>query len=322
MHNAPARTVDEVQPAEEEEGHWRRVLHGALGAVDVAGPDDRRSGAIRTFRLSHVKVATIEGVALRLCRSQPSAAREDGLLVVMLVVSGTAVVEQDERQVRLAPGDMVFYDSARPVSLEFPDQFRVKLLVLPRRLIGLREEHLRRIIATAIRPDTAMGPMAAGFVTHLVDSAADCPAPAAVALACGAIDLLSLLAEELVALRSPASAGPDRLPEIKRFIELHLRDPDLTPQTVAHANAISVRYLHKLFRADGDTAGQWIQRCRLQKCRGELAGPDATRRSIAAVAHQWGFTSASHFSRAFRSLYGISPAEWRDPGGKVPGVTG
>ncbi|MER6538888.1 helix-turn-helix transcriptional regulator [Streptomyces sp900105755] len=83
---------------------------------------------------------------------------------------------------------------------------------------------------------------------------------------------------------------------------------------MARADSISVRYLHKLFQADSGTIGQWIRRCRLQKCRSELAGLDATRRSISAVAHRWGFTSASHFSRAFRSLYGISLADWRDPG--------
>ncbi|MFD1277666.1 helix-turn-helix domain-containing protein [Streptomyces kaempferi] len=162
-----------------------------------------------------------------------------------------------------------------------------------------------------------MGSLVAAFLTQLVDTAADCPAVTGVPLASSAIDLLGLLAEEQVGLRSHASAGLDRLLEIKRFIEQNINDPDLTPQTVARANSISVRYLHKLFQADGGTAGQWIQRCRLQKCRSELAGLDATKRSISGVAHRWGFTSASHFSRAFRSLYGISPAEWRDPSVKL-----
>ncbi|MEE4542601.1 helix-turn-helix domain-containing protein [Streptomyces sp. V4-01] len=318
---APARTPNEAQAArrsaDTSPGHWHRALHGTLGAVDVAVPYEQHSGTVRTYRLSHVKVATVEGSAMRLWRARPPVTGGDGLLVVMLVVSGAAVVEQDGRRVFLDPGELVFYDTARPVSLEFRGPFCVKLIVVPRRLVGLRDGHLRRISATAIRPDTTMSVMAAGFLVHLVDTAANCPAPAGVPLANSAIDLLSLLAEELVSLRSPSPANPDRLPAVKEFIERHISDPDLTPQRVARANAISVRYLHKLFQADGDTPGQWIQRRRLQKCRGELAGLDATKRSIAGVARQWGFTSASHFSRAFRSLYGITPAEWRDPGVKV-----
>ncbi|SEN89025.1 helix-turn-helix domain-containing protein [Actinacidiphila rubida] len=323
MHRAPAEPADDVASmavlsSGQERGHWRRALHHTLGAVEVAGPCGRYPGAVRTFRLGHVKVATIEGGAMRLRRAQPPATGDDGLLVVMVMVSGAAVVEQDGRSVSLQPGDLVLYDTSRPVSLGFPDPFCVKLLVVPRRLIGLRDEQLRRILTTAIRPDTTVSSMAAGFLVHLVDAAANCPAPTAVPLASSAIDLLSLLlAEELGNLRQPTSANLDRLPAIKEFIERHINDPDLTPQTVAHANSISVRYLHKLFQADGDTPGQWIQRCRLQKCRGELAGLHATKRSIAGVARQWGFTSASHFSRAFRSLYGITPAEWRDTGVKA-----
>jgi AraC-like DNA-binding protein len=329
MHSAPARTVNAFQagrPAgdsavptgEQRESHWLRALHGTLGAVDVASPYEQYAGAVRTFRLGHVKVATIEGGAMRLRRARPPAARDAGLLVVMLVVRGAAVVEQDGRRVLVTSGELVFYDTAQPVSLEFPDEFCVKLIVVPRRLIGLRDEHLLRILTTAIRPDTTVSAMAAGFLIHLVDTAAHCPEPTGAPLASSAIDLLSLLAEELVSLRSPASANLDRLQQIKTFIEHHINDPDLTPQTVASANAISVRYLHKLFQAEGDTPGQWIQRRRLHKCRGELAGLDATRRSISGVARQWGFTSPSHFSRAFRSLYGITPAQWRGPTAKAP----
>ncbi|WP_162468009.1 helix-turn-helix domain-containing protein [Streptomyces adustus] len=306
-----------AEPTPRGAGHWRQALHSTLGVVDVAVPDGRDVEAVRAFRLGHLKLATAEGGGMRLARVRQPIEEDGGLLVVILVDRGAAVVEQDDRQVFLKPGEMVFYDLARPMSLEFPDPFRVKLLVLPRQLIGLREDQLHRITATSIRPDATMSSLVAAFLTHLVDTAADLPAATGVPLASSAIDLLTLLAEEHLSLSSQASAGLDRLLEIKRFIEQNIKDPDLTPQAVAHANSISVRYLHKLFRADGGTVGQWIQRCRLQKCRSELAGLDATRRSISAVAHQWGFTSAPHFSRAFRSLYGISPAEWRDPGAKL-----
>ncbi|MDX2681609.1 AraC family transcriptional regulator [Streptomyces sp. NY05-11A] len=40
-------------------------------------------------------------------------------------------------------------------------------------------------------------------------------------------------------------------------------------------------------------------------------------RTIAAVAGRWGFLSAAHFSRVFRSAYGLSPREWRDIAGHV-----
>ncbi|WP_405752734.1 AraC family transcriptional regulator [Streptomyces sp. NBC_00012] len=31
------------------------------------------------------------------------------------------------------------------------------------------------------------------------------------------------------------------------------------------------------------------------------------------MAHRWGFSSPSHFSRTFRGAYGMSPSEWQSP---------
>ncbi|MER6538880.1 helix-turn-helix domain-containing protein [Streptomyces sp900105755] len=298
------------------EGSWHQALHSTLGVVDAAVPDGRPEGTIRTFQLGHLRLATLEGDALRLRMAPRPIPQGDDFLVVMLMDTGVATVEQDDHRAVLPPGAMVFTDMARPRALEFTDSFRAQFLVLSRRLIGLREDQFDRLVVTPIRPDTTMSSLGAAFLAQLVDTAADCPEAAGMSLTRSAIDLLALLAEEQLSLWSQTSPGPDRLLQIKKFVEQHIDEPDLTPQTIARANSISVRYLHKLFQADGETVGQWIQRCRLQKCRSELAGLDATKRSISAVAHRWGFTSASHFSRAFRSLYGISPAEWRDPGRK------
>ena len=34
-------------------------------------------------------------------------------------------------------------------------------------------------------------------------------------------------------------------------------------------------------------------------------------RPVAAVAARWGFVDAAHFSRAFKTTYGVSPSEYR-----------
>jgi AraC-like DNA-binding protein len=64
------------------------------------------------------------------------------------------------------------------------------------------------------------------------------------------------------ALFAARSGRADRLPaawverdlspllvRIHRYIERNLRDPDLSPRTIAAAQHISVRYLQKLFRS-------------------------------------------------------------------------
>jgi AraC-like DNA-binding protein len=110
------------------------------------------------------------------------------------------------------------------------------------------------------------------------------------------------------------AGGPDGdrglLPRIRTYIEEHLMEPDLSPEVIARAHHISVRYLHKLFQNDGTTVSQWVRRRRLEACRVEL-GRSHRRFTVAAVANRWGFGSASHFSRTFRGAYGMSPREWQ-----------
>ncbi|MBF9066705.1 helix-turn-helix transcriptional regulator [Streptacidiphilus sp. NEAU-YB345] len=132
-------------------------------------------------------------------------------------------------------------------------------------------------------------------------------------LARSAAELVATLAADcasrLVADARPATQSLfDRITD---SIESTLGDPDLGPQAIADQNGVSLRYLHQLFQRQGTTVGRWIRSRRLDAARRELARPDALRREVSAVAARWGFTSASHFSRAFRETYGISPVQWR-----------
>lgn len=128
------------------------------------------------------------------------------------------------------------------------------------------------------------------------------------------VDLLGVLADERLGRTSTDTPGGNRalLLRIQAFIDRHIADPDLTPQAIARAHQISLRYLHKLFESEDATVGRYIQRRRLEECRRDLAR-HAHGSTIAAVAHRWGFISAAHFSRVFRAAYGLSPVNGATP---------
>lgn len=310
-------------PTHQRLEYWRAALSQAFAAVDIDVPDEVCSGSIRTSRLGHLQIATVEGDPLWARRTPRLIARgKDQQLVVKLLVRGVAKVEQDSREVHLHPGEIVLCDMARPLRMEFPHPFQTKSLVLPRRLLGLGEFDLQRLTATPIRPDTMVGSLLSPFLTQLVDTAATYPSATGEVLARHVVDLLTVLVAERLHREAgdTPSAARVLLPRIQVFIDRHLADPDLTPEAIARAHQISVRYLHKLFQTEDVTVSRWIQRRRLQECRRELARREAAGRTIAAVARQWGFTSAAHFSRVFRDAYGLSPAEWRDSAARAPRV--
>jgi len=310
-------------PTHQRLAYWRAALSQTFAAVDIAVPDEVCSGSIRTSRLGHLQVATVDGGPLWARRTPRLIAQDkDQQLIVKLLVRGVARVEQDAHEVDLRPGEIVICDMARPLRMAFPHPFRTKSLVLPRRLLGLGESDLQRLTATPIRPDTTVGSLLSPFLTQLVGTAATYPSATGEVLARHVVDLLTVLVGERLHPETGDTPNATQvlLPRIQVFIDRHLADPDLTPDAIARAHQISVRYLHKLFQTEDVTVSRWIQRRRLQECRRELARREAAGRTIAAVARQWGFTSAAHFSRVFRDAYGLSPAEWRDSAARVPRV--
>ncbi|MGW2562704.1 helix-turn-helix transcriptional regulator [Streptomyces sp. NPDC001514] len=92
----------------------------------------------------------------------------------------------------------------------------------------------------------------------------------------------------------------------------HLADSDLSPAKVAKAHHISMRYLYVVLGRNEISFGDRVRTHRLEECRRELSRIPARAEPIAAIAGRWGFKSPAHFSRAFKSAYGLSPQAWRE----------
>jgi AraC-like DNA-binding protein len=126
------------------------------------------------------------------------------------------------------------------------------------------------------------------------------------------IDILALALEgdERVLGSRQGSIQKAHLARIERYVRQNLRDPQLDPAKIAHANGISPRYLHELFRDTGTSVSRWILEQRLAACDADLR-QGMRRETIAEIAYRWGFADAAHFSRHFKARYGSTPGERR-----------
>jgi AraC-like DNA-binding protein len=102
-----------------------------------------------------------------------------------------------------------------------------------------------------------------------------------------------------------------RLAAVKRHVDLHIADSDLTPASTAAALGISMRQLHRLFEPSGSTFARYVLRQRLLRCRDTIAGATGNGRSVVDIAYGWGFNSMATFYRAFVSEFGSPPAVLR-----------
>ncbi len=79
---------------------------------------------------------------------------------------------------------------------------------------------------------------------------------------------------------------------------------------IAAALGVTPRYVQMLFAAEGTTPSACIQDQRLRMAAEQLRQPDAP--CITEVAMAVGFNDLTHFGRAFRRRYGVTPRDYRD----------
>jgi AraC-like DNA-binding protein len=235
------------------------------------------------------------------------AGRGDSYLYLGINVSGGEVRVHADSEYVLDPGDLILAGRLRPDAHRAREMafFRVPLYLLDASAKALREGP-----ATRISGSSGLPALVSQFLVSLARASISQHVAVNSRLALNTADLVALLVNEVCDdRRCTAPPESELLPRIQRYIQDNLADSDMCPESIARAHHISVRYLHKLFQAEGTTVGSWIRQRRLDACRTDLR---RGRRSVAAVAQHWGFISPSHFSRVFRQAYGITPREWQE----------
>ncbi|MFG2696898.1 helix-turn-helix domain-containing protein [Kitasatospora sp. NPDC048407] len=252
------------------------------------------------------------GGILDLLPASAGAAAEQ-CVYVTLHLAGRAVLRRPHAELPVVPGDLVISGGRYPANLLRGADCASRMYRVPCKVLGISAAEVRAAGTLLAPGSTGIGAMASQFLAALGEHSDRLAPLARIRLARSSADLLALLITDLLDQDDPGRAGgsAELLARIRAHIEQNLGDPELSPESVAGALCISVRYLHRLFQQDGTTVGQWIRHRRLEACRRDLDRPANRRVPVAVVAGRWGFISASHFSRVFREVYGLTPSQWQ-----------
>ncbi|MFI1771179.1 AraC family transcriptional regulator [Thalassobellus citreus] len=100
-----------------------------------------------------------------------------------------------------------------------------------------------------------------------------------------------------------------RINKALKFIDANL-DSNLTLDKVSKVALFSPFHFHRIFKAiTNETLNSYITRIRLEKTASVLIRKKDV--SISELSLQYGFTSNTSFTRAFKKFYGVSPSEFR-----------
>jgi AraC-like DNA-binding protein len=232
---------------------------------------------------------------------------------ITVQLEGSSIISQDGVESVLTTGDFSIYDSTRPFFRQFDTEYRAMVMRFPQTMIRLPPQTIGRITARALPGNRGIGGVVAPFLLDIANNLHDLEGWSAVRVAHAAIDMVSTTLVDQLHSESTGRDNAETLSFLKvcDFIFDNLSDPGLSPDTIAAGNFISTRQLHKVFRAEGTTVSTFIREQRLEQCRRAFVDPSLSHLSVADIAMAGGIFDRAHFSRIFRTAYGMSPREYR-----------
>jgi AraC family transcriptional regulator, positive regulator of tynA and feaB len=293
-------------------------LCGRLDADTLGAPT--LDGELFCASIGRLKLCDIEATRHRIALT-PALARTEKHPVVKVVLQerGTSIYEQGGERVVVSPGDCLAYDVSCPHVVTSPGATKHMVVVVPKEIAERRGLARGRLSEQRFSSREGVGRIARDLVRSTL---AQMPS---LARACaGEGELADAILDLLALPLSRSSSRPQRSTvspaevlnqRVKRFIRDHLRDPDLSVERIASALHCTTRYLHMAFAREGTTISRYVWTSRLEACRRELDGGLASGATLTALAFSWGFSSSSHFSRAFKDHFGVSPSALQGRGG-------
>lgn len=283
----------------------------------------QRTGCVAEFRasgLGPMQVVVLDVPPATVRRTPELISQADPDLLKMVLVRGgdTCVVSQDGRQARLSAGEFALYDTRRPYEVVCGagqgQPIQMMTFMFPPSLLPLSRNRIRQLAAVPFPAGAGLGDVTSQFLLQLARNVDHYSPAEAARLSAAALEVLATrLAHELGTSQweTPEARRHAQLTTVQAFIQRHLGDAGLSPAMIAAAHHMSLRSLQQLFHDEGLTVAGWIRKRRLEGCRHDLSDPALASRPVAAIAARWGFSSPGDFSRAFRSVHGLPPAEYR-----------
>ena len=304
----------ETVTAGERFSFWREVVCQTVLNVSTEAPRDRFQARIFGRSFGALRIAAFDSSSHEIVRSPHHTARfpEDNYLV-SLQRRGQSRIIQDGDAFPLDSGEIGIVDGQKPFRIAFPTPVSRVIAVIPRKTLDMRAPWLRKAPLRKIAINT---PYADLTRRHLLQLATNSPS-----LNESEANLLAENLCNLLALASARDIPVDALqPEVQleallTFCRQNVSDPELSPHVVATRFGISVRTLHLRFARIGKTFGRWLLDNRLEACGKALRDPHQRASSISEIAYRWGFNDLSHFHKAFRARFGMTPREWRNLSG-------
>lgn len=225
-------------------------------------------------------------------------------------LTGRSINGQAGREAVLEAGDFTLCDASQPYSVRFSEANHMICVKTPAEPLIARLGDVDQLICRPMSARQGGAAMLSAFLrtlwTQLEQGGLE---DRDETVSDVVLDLMTLAYRPVTNHPGGASMRASRRREARAFIQERLCDPDLDVAAVAAALSVSPRYLQILFSEDGGTPSAYILDRRLELAASRLRA-DVERGGVTRVALSVGFNDLTHFGRAFRKRFGVTPSEY------------
>jgi AraC-like DNA-binding protein len=302
------------RPAADRLAYWNDLASETFNnlVVDTDRPEDFHGEMVRA-PLGELTLMSAESAPARVRRLNDAARVARGVRAVDLhfQVSGRSLNSQGGREARLEAGDFTLCDASQPYLVRFVEANHMLCVKIPVAALGERLGDLDPLLCAPMSGRSGPGAMLSGFLRTLwtqIGQEEDVGSAEAVSQV--VLDLIGLAYRPLCRGASRATAQAEWLRRARSLIDERICDPELGVMAIAEALGVSARYVQMLFAGAETTPSAYILDRRLRLAADRLQRADGL--GVTEVAMAVGFNDLTHFGRAFRRRFGVTPRDYRD----------
>ena len=293
--------------------YWNGLASETFNNLVVDSLDDEPfSGEMLRAPLGDVALMSARSAPAQVCRTNDPTRTARGARAFDLhfQLEGRSLNSQDGREAALETGDFTLCDASRPYRVRFTEANHMLCLKLPAESVAARLGDVESLLCVPMSARRGGAAMLSAFLRSLWTEIEAEAADEALGRTVGKV-VLELMAVAYQPLREQpeASLRAVRLREAQEVIDGRLCEPALGVCAIARALGVTPRYVQMLFAEAGTTPSAYILERRLELAAERLRR-GVSRGAVTEAALAAGFNDITHFGRAFRRRFGVSPSDY------------
>jgi AraC-like DNA-binding protein len=279
-----------------------------------SGPDEPSTGSLPNHSSADVRIQRVmitQGVQTHRAPDLLTDGNDD--LVLNIQEVGDAGIVQCGREATASAGMSILTSNAEVSTIAFSGPVKFTSIALSRKMMTALAPGAEDAI---VRPrlDSTVLPMLMSYLGIVEDQSVVQSAELRRAVAAHVYDLCALAigaSRDAMEIANGRGLRAARLRALKADIARNLTNGPVTAAALARRNAMTPRYVHKLFEGEGVSLSRFVRGLRLARVHRNLINPNYAGHSIGALAFDAGFGDLSTFNHEFRRHYGMTPSALR-----------